>query len=338
MILAQMGWGRGDLIDTGLAQGTLHGAVLGPRDADPSEIVACARKWNGSLKGKGLTFLDPQFYVTTIPSPKDGKLSEYPYYAPALTRASFGPKEASDYAKRVLEFQSTLDVTRWTSPTVLVSGFRDPWSQIALSLAQASIAEYGQRESKVRKPLLASFVVDELALRDRPALDEYLDSLTALEADGFYLIVRRNDPIYPANYEEDALVNLMYMTYVLGAVNSYEVVHGYTDIVGLLLLAVGAKAVATGWYSNLRQFSLTRFEDRKKGGHPPRERYTSRILLNSILVNPELAQIFAAGKLGQVLSKTSYDGALGKNPAGVEWPRRTSCLHHWRFSERSHCR
>jgi hypothetical protein len=327
MILAQVGWGKSDYVEAGIADDSLGGAVLGPRDDEPTEIAALATSLQKKLGKSGLVILDPQFYVTTIQSARDGKLPAYPYYVPSLTRASFGPTEVGKYAKDVLDFQAPLQVNRWVSPTVLFNGFRDPWSQIALSLGQASITEWKGR--KPRKPLLVSLVVDELALRDRPALDEYLDTISTLEADGFYIIVRRNDINYPAAYEEDALVNLMYLTYVLGDLNSFEVIYGYTDLVGSLLLAAGAKGTSSGWYSNLRQFSLKRFLP-SMGGRQPRDRYTSRQLMNSILVNPELAQVDAAKKLPAVLSGTGYDSVMESGPLGASWPRRTQCLHHWK--------
>jgi hypothetical protein len=327
VILAQIGWGKGDQVDVGASDGSLAGAVLSPRDEEPVDLASCANRWKKAFKGAHMVMADPQFYVTTIPNARDGKLPSYPYYAPSLSRASFTPTAVRGFAEKVLDFQDSIDVDRWLSPTVLFNSFRDPWSQIALSLAQSSI-EVHKSKSK-SKGLLVSLVVDEQALRDRPALDEYLDAISTFEVDGFYIIVRRNDPTYPAAYEEDALVNLMYLTHVLSDRNSFEVIHGYTDIVGSLFLAAGAKAICTGWYSNLRQFSLARFLP-ATGGRPPRARYTSRQLMNSLFVNPEMAQIATAKRMASVLSGTGYDSSIGSNPLGAPWPRRTSCLHHWK--------
>jgi hypothetical protein len=329
MILGQVGWGRGDYVEKGIDDGSLNGAVLGPRDADPSALATCAQSLQQRLKGRGRVFVDPQFYATTVTNARDGSLPDYPYYTPALTRASFGPAQVGRYVKGVLDAQEQLEVDRWVSPTVLFYGFRDPWSQIALTMAQAAIGEAASRSRSTPKPLLLSFVIDELALRDRSALDEYLNTISTLDAHGFYIVIRRNDPNYPAAYEEDALVNLMYLTYVLSEVNDFEVVHGYTDLVGSLLLAAGADSVCTGWYSNLKQFSMSRFMQ-SKGGRQPRDRYTSQPLLSSLFVSPELEQVDAAGKLDQVLSSTGYDTVFKSGPLGAHWPRRTACLHHWK--------
>ncbi len=327
MIFAQVGWGKGGYVEDGANDGSLSGAVLSPRDDEPGALASYASGLKRGFGRHGVSMVDPQFYVTMISGARDGNLPLYDYYTRSLTRASFDAVEVRRYAKQVLQFQSSLDVDRWVSPTVLFNSFNDPLSQVALLLAQASIAEWKSKKSG--KPLLISLALDEQALRDRASLDEYLDAISTLDAKGFYLCVRRNDPSYPASYEEDVLVNLMYLTYVLGNRNSFEVVHGYTDIVGALLLAAGAEAICSGWYSNLRQFSLARFMP-TTGGRSPRPRYTSRQLMNSIFVNPEMYQIAQAGKLADVISVTGYDTEMGNDPLKADWPRKASCLHHWK--------
>ena len=157
---------------------------------------------------------------------------------------------------------------------------------------------------------------------------EFLDSVSTLETHGFYVIVRRGDSDYPALFDERALANLLYLTYALGEVNHFEVIHGYTDFVGSPLLAAGASAICTGWYQSLRQFGPKQFIP-SDGGHQARPRYTSRQLANSILVNPEMASIYSKGMISAVISGTKYDSVLKSGPAGATWSQRQSYLHHW---------
>jgi len=60
------------------------------------------------------------------------------------------------------------------------------------------------------------------------------------------------------------------------------VINGYSDILTPFLGAAGAEAGATGWWSNLRTFSLDRFSPPIGGGRTPTERYLSCALLNRI--------------------------------------------------------
>ena len=60
------------------------------------------------------------------------------------------------------------------------------------------------------------------------------------------------------------------------------VINGFSDLLTPFLGAAGAEAGATGWWSNLRTFSLERFSPATGGGRTPTERYLSCALLNRI--------------------------------------------------------
>ncbi|MHB8927618.1 MAG: hypothetical protein ACYC9Q_08160 [Bacillota bacterium] len=327
-VLAQHGYGKSDKIQTALREGVLGGLVLSPKDEEPSKMYDYIDLLRGEFGGNIAILFDPQFYATTIPSCRDGYLTGYPYYQPGLTRGRFiSQSDIHQYALNALKYQANLNLSGLMSPAILFQDFRDPWSQIALSMLRESIDVHASLSGA--PPLYLSIVVDENAFKNRDALDEFLDLVSAWDFAGVYLVVRRNDPNYPAFFEESVLANLMYLVYVLGKVNEVEVVCGYTDLAGILLRAVGARAIASGWFNSLRQFSLNRFLP-ATGGKQPRPRYTSAQLLNSILVVPELAAIHTLGMLPSVLSGTSRDSVMsGSNPANASWTPSTSCLHHW---------
>jgi hypothetical protein len=327
-IYAQHGWGKSDKIEAGLRAGHLSGVILSPRDEQPNRMADLVDDLRDEF-GEEITILfDPQFYATTVVPARDGRLPDYSYYEPGLARGRFiAQADIQRYVENTLAYQTTLRLDRVIAPSVLFGDFRDPWSQIALSLAEEAIVVHAGLGSA--PPLLVSLVIDESALRSRDALNEFLDIITVWDLAGVYVVVRCNDPNYPALLEETSLANLMYLVYVLAKVNGLEVVCGYSDLVGLLLHAVGAKATGTGWFNSLRQFSLARFQP-TTGGQQPRARYTSTPLLNSILVLPELEACHQVGAIGQVLSTTSYDGVMASgNPANSPWPLEVACLHHW---------
>jgi hypothetical protein len=72
----------------------------------------------------------------------------------------------------------------------------------------------------------------------------------------------------------------MLINYTL-RVNGYEVINGYSDVLTPFLGVAGGAAGTTGWWSNLRTFSLDRFLP-AGGGRLPVQRYLSNILLNRI--------------------------------------------------------
>lgn len=327
-VYAQQGYGKTDKIETGLRAGHLSGVILSPRDESPDNIRAYAEKLRQEFADRATILFDPQFYATTISPARDGYLRAYSYFEPGLTRGSFiSHADIHRYVENTLTYQTTLPTDRIIAPTILFADFRDPWSQIALSMAQEAITVHDQHGNT--PPLLLSLVIDESALRNRDALDEFLDVITAWDVAGVYLIVRSSDPSYPAAVDETSLANLLYLVYVLGTINDFEVICGYSDVVGILEHSVGAKSTGTGWSNNLRQFSLARFQP-ATGGRRARARYTSAPLLNSILVVPELETAYQVGLISNVLSNTAYDGVMASgNPANSQWPPNIACLHHW---------
>jgi hypothetical protein len=332
-MFAQHGYGKTDKIQTGIQLGHISGVVLSPKDEDPARLVDYIEDLRRQFGDRIEILFDPQFYATTISAARDGHLPDYPYYQPGLTRAQFiAPAKIRRYVRDTISYEVGLDLDGMISPSVLITDFRDPWSQIALSLAQESLEAHGRLQDP--PPLYLSLILDENALRSRDALNEFLDIITAWDVDGFYVVVRRNDPNYPALFDEGTLTNLMYLTYVLVELNEFKVISGYSDIVGLLLHAVGARATCTGWFNGLRQFSFLRFLP-AAAGRLPRPRYTSERLLNSILLIPELQTIHRVGRIGSVLSRTAFDGPMASgSPAAVPWPLTKACLHHWEVLSR----
>lgn len=327
-IYAQHGYGKSDKIETGMYSGDLSGVILSPRDEAPDRLSDFVGHLRSSFEDKVKILFDPQFYATTIAPVSDGYLPEYRFYQSGLTRAQFiAQRDIQGYVEKTLGYQADLGLDRLISPSVLFYDFRDPWSQIALSLGQESITFY----EKIRgaPDLLISLVVDENALQNVESLNEFLDIISLWNVAGYYFLIRFNDLNYPALVEENSLTNLIYLVYVLAEINGFEVVCGYSDFVGLLLHAVGAEATGTGWSHTLRQFSLRRFIP-STGGRRALPRYTSDQLLNSILVVPELDSIYDVDLLDNVLSNTKYDDVMrSKNPANAPWPSNTACLHHW---------
>jgi hypothetical protein len=327
-IYAQHGYGKTDKIERGMNSGDLSGVILSPRDEDPDRLSDFVVSLRTSFEDNIKILFDPQFYATTIVPVSDGYLPGYRFYESGLTRAQFiAQRDIQSYVEKTLDYQVDLGLDRLISPSVLFYDFRDPWSQIALSLGQESIIFCEQIR---RAPdLLISLVVDENALVNIEALNEFLDIISLWNVPGYYLLIRLKDLNYPALFEQNSITNLIYFVYVLAEINGFEVVCGYSDFVGLLLHAVGAKATAAGWSHTLRQFSLRRFIP-STGGRRALPRYTSAQLLNSILIVPELDAIYDVGLLDRVLSNTKYDDVMrSKNPANATWPSNTACLHHW---------
>ena len=322
-ILAQHGWGKSDKIQRGIANGSIQGVIMSPRDETPANLASFLSEIHDDFPNTE-RLVDPQLYVGTIWPVRDGKLPDYEYYRQRLTPISFSVAEVQRFVRLTLNWQSGLDVSAVVSPTVMVDDLNSQWAQIAMMFAQETIAQHDRT-----KPLLISLVVSEDALRYRSLVDNWLDDLTQLDVDGFYIVVRRASETYRQNYDPDVLSSLLWICYSLAEINQYHVFSGYTDMVTLLLHAVGVTGTAAGWYGTLKQFTLRRFQP-VSGGRQALDRYSSRPLLNSIYMT-ELDGIYSGGGVTRVLSGTSFDAQFNgpPNPENVPWPLSVSALHHW---------
>ena len=322
-ILAQHGWGKTNKIERGIGYGSIEGIIMGPRDETPTNLASFLTSIATSHSNVE-RLVDPQLHAGTIWPVRDGRLEDYPHYRRRLTPLSFSPAGIRTFVSAALDWQSGLDVSAVMSPTVMVDDLSSQWAQISMMLAQETVAQHDGS-----KPLLISLVVGEDALRHRIPVHSWLDDLSRLEIDGFYLVVRRSSETYRQHYDPEVLVSLLHICYSLAELNQYRVFVGYTDMVTLLLHAVGVTGTGAGWYTSLRQFNLRRFQP-VSGGSQPRARYSSSRLLNSIYMT-ELDGIYNGGRVADVLSATPFDARFNgpTNPENVPWPANEAALHHW---------
>ena len=331
-ILAQCGYGRSSKIEQGLNDGVIHGVIMSPRDERRGRLEQDINTW-GSSHPNALVMFDPQFYAVNLNNPRDGHLSEFEYYNnnSGLGRTHFSGTRIQGYVKECLDYQHQTfgsNLAYLISPTILFDAFRDSWSQIALNMAVESADYHSNLNSP--QPLLISLFISETAFQTMDAVEEFLDALTEIDTRGFYIILRRNSSSVQNAMESAQFGRFMYFCHVLTIINEYDVIVGYSDWHSFLLEAAGVTYSATGWYQNLRQFSLARFQP-SSGGRRPRKRYSSAPLLSSPLINPELQDIYLAKLLPRVLSGSSHDAILQNGPASGEanWSDEISCLVHW---------
>jgi len=331
-LLAQCGYGRGGKIEQGLNDGVIHGVIMSPRDERRERLEQDIGNW-GNSHPNALVMFDPQFYAANLNNPRDGHLSEFDYYNnnSGLGRTHYSGTRIQGYVKECLDYQHQTfgsNLAYLISPTILFDAFRDSWSQIALNMAVESADYHSTLNSP--QPLLISLVISETAFQTMDAVEEFLDALTEIDIQGFYIILRRNSASVQNAMESAPFGRFMYFCHVLTTINEYDVTVGYSDWHSFLLEAAGVTHTATGWYQNLRQFSLARFQP-SSGGHRPRKRYSSAPLLSCPLINPELQDIYMANLFPRVLSGSSHDAILQNGPASGEanWSDEISCLAHW---------
>lgn len=285
-LYAQMGHGDGDKSKLALTEGLIDGAIISPRDCRPESVAARIEELTAARPDVDI-LLDPQFYATFAAqsgSARTGRLADWPFFA-ALRKNDL---EVASQVERVLQETFAhllpLPLTAAIAPNIYISrSFDSREAVIAKNFIRATRPVYSR--SGDNRPLYATLAVSREALLDRGEFEDFLNDITMLDAppDGFYVIVgSRGTEARTDIYHADVIARWMLLTHSL-KINGFQVINGYSDILAPFLGAAGADAGASGWWSNLRVFSIDRFLPIAGGGRQPVWRYLSVRLLNRIL-------------------------------------------------------
>lgn len=285
-LYAQQGYGIGDRIAEGLRNQLIDGAILSPKDCRLDRIKQELAMMADEFPDADRLF-DPQYYAAIIPL-EDANLGhlageDYPYLQ-WRRRANLESEQAiiADL-KACLDEQRKLAVTAIIAPNITISkSLNSIEAVIAKNFIRHSASVYS--ETGDTRPLYATLAVDAEALQDRHELMSFLTDITLLDTppDGFYLLINHTTPeVPPELVDYRTLAGAMLINHSL-ELNGFNVINGYSDMLSPFLAAAGASAAATGWWSNLKVFSLSRFQISTGGGRRPVQRYLSKALLNSI--------------------------------------------------------
>lgn len=323
-LYAQHGYGEGEKTNQGLQNGIISGAVYGAKDITPDRLNDRLNEIAALTPAAGRIF-DPQYYVSLIgsdPNIRLGRLEEYPYFAIRRRGQLESNELIADEIRKVIEFQQKLSVTSVVSPNILISRSFDS--------VEAVIAKNFIRNAKKvsktfgdKRPLFATLAISREALIDFAELEGFLNDITLLNEppDGFYLLIgARSIEARTDLYNADVIAAWMLLNYSL-KINGYQVINGYSDLISPFLGAVGGDIGCTGWWSNLRTFSLDRFAPESTGGRLPVQRYLSTKLLNRIT-------FYELDALRKIIPDVINDLSTDKNYEG-EPERAVEVLQSW---------
>lgn len=285
-LLAQHGFSDGDKILNGLKNDYIDGVIFSPKDIKKKNLedkLSQIRNDN-SLKEKIILF-DSQFYslqFTNKPNFNFGNLETYNYAKHIYTKSDLEIEKNVEVAIRnTLSYQTKRSFDFIISPNINISKrFDSIDGSISKKFIRLSRNVYSKM--KERRPLYATLSISSEALADHNSLFEFLNDLTILKdrPDGFYILISSRD-IANDIYNFKVIAGWLLLNYSL-KINGFKIINGYSDLISPLLASVGADYGATGWFSNLRSFSIKRFFPDKTGGRQPIQRYLSKVLWNRI--------------------------------------------------------
>lgn len=324
-LLAQHGYGKANKIDRGLDTNDIGGVILSPKAESMEKLI----QFSCDLRDKYPTaevYFDPQFYICglqgeTVPS----KLIGYPYYEPGLTRAKLSsPQNLHMYADGAINVQRQLNISSIISPSIVFDDFDGQGSQTAISLAYESISL-----TDAENELYITLCIGENAFCNRESMEDFLNVISLLDVKGFYIVIERSQSTgKPTIIDNNILTNIMHFLYTLSAINEYDIIVGYSDLLSIPLAGICNASFASGWYNNLKSFSTNNYRP-SSGGRRPRKRYTSGVLMSSLLLFPEVDTLKRVGLWQNVQSSSPYNNIITPNLNDAEWTDEVSCLHNW---------
>jgi hypothetical protein len=310
-IYAQHGHQPSDKIVTGLEEKVVDGVIFSTRYADPQrmqERIADVR----SVRRNADVLVDPEFYATRqigTPNCQLGYLEDWDYFTAQRRRDLVKSDVVAGVLSQTFNILNPLDVSAHIAPNIYISqSFDSMEAGIALNFIAGSKAAFGND-----KPVYATLAVDRRALLNTADFKAFLNDLTVLEnpPDGYYVLIggglinERNDLAHSEIVDGNIIGGWMLLNFILSQ-NGFRVLNGCADILTPFLGAAGGDVGATGWWSNLRVFSMGRYvKPEKAGGALPTPRYVSKLLLNRIKQNELIAYSRA---LPAVLNRLPHDG------------------------------
>jgi hypothetical protein len=283
-LFAQIGHGLGTKVSQGLSEKIIDGAIFSPKDLQFSTMQSRIHELRIEYPEADL-LIDPQFYLSLYansPQINLGKVDEWTSFK-TYRKSDLEITDTIDEVLRGYFHEiSAMEVTGMIAPGIYISQSFDSREAVIAK----NFIRRARRNYSGSLPLYASLIVCREPLQDQREFEEFLNDITLLSEppDGFYIIIgSRSTDARSDIYHADVIANWMMLNHSL-AVNGFKVINGYSDILTPFLKIPGGYAGATGWWSNLRTFSMDRFFP-SGGGRLPIIRYLSKILLNRITVS-----------------------------------------------------
>jgi hypothetical protein len=322
-LYAQHGFQNGQKVSEGLRNRSLDGVILSPRDISLEKLGDQLIEFTGSFPQADVLF-DPQYYACFLAGNPDSRLGSLledygeHYLSPRRRSQLESESVVAGELARAVRFQANRPFSAVIAPNIVIPG--------SCNSIEGVIAKHFIRNARrvatvegVTKRVFATLALSRDALIDRAELVEFLEDITALDEppDGLYLLVAANQTDARTEiYHTDVIAGWMLLNYTL-SVNGFQVINGYSDIVMPFLGVAGGYAGATGWWSNLRAFSLNRFAPEPTRGRQPLTRYLSCALLNRITTfELDALRSLFADLVNDLPSDTSFE--LGADPGRNE--------------------
>lgn len=329
----QFGYGMMDHSRSLIEQWGGGTVILSPRDLSANQLSKLAKEI-GALQ-KGAVLLDPQFY---LPHADHERLNSHDYWPDSYSTSAFwSGSELRTLLSKLDALNRSLGCHSLIAPGLYADRVDDDWlarQKVVLEEATAALTT----------PVLATVALSADAVRSDQAIEDILASAEAWEVAGIYLVCEHPNGDY-------IVTDPTWLTNVLDLVAGFrlkgkQVIVGYSNHQMLALSCVGANALASGTWMNVRSFPPDKFRTQYEDEIKQRATWYYCPQALSEYKIPFLDIAMRQGVLAEMAPPAEFESAFawplfaGSQPTSVGWSEQAAFRHYlqclWHQTKNSH--
>jgi len=295
--------------------------VLSPRDLSAVQLERLAGDVTSLPNGRVL--LDPQFY---LPHADHERLTSHDYWPASYDTNDFwSGAELRQLIAKLSDLNRKLACEAFILPSLFAERVDEDW------LAQQKVI-IDEAQDSCDRPLFATVALGADAVKSDESIDEVLAAAETWSVAGVYLVCEHPKGEY-------LLTDPTWLSNVLDLVAGFRlkgksVIVGYCNHQMLALACVGANAIASGTWMNVRSFPPAKFraqyeEEIKQRAiwyYCPQALSEYKVpFLDIAKKQGVLAQLRAPEELGSTYADTLFSGV---QPTAVNWAEQSAFRHY----------
>jgi hypothetical protein len=221
--------------------------VLSPRDMNDKQLHTLSSEII-SVEG-GRVLLDPQFY---LPHADHERLCSHSYWPSNYeTGAFFQGNALRDLLRALIDLNESIGASEIILPGLLATAVDDAWIE-----TQRAVLDVG-RDLASDHPVVTTIALDADTTRNQDHIAALLEAAPAWGADGFYIVCEHPNGDYLVR-DPNWLANVLDLVAGL-RLSGAKVILGYCNHQMLTASVVGANAICSGTWMNVRSFPPDKF-------------------------------------------------------------------------------
>lgn len=273
-----------------LSKKLIKGIVWDPRE-EKIERINSVRSENTDYNSIS-NLVDLKWFYRQFPNSLMKRLEDLNYFPDTIIDRNYfrNVEELSLRVNNMVDFEKNMNVSEYMSPSLYMASFNE---RIIDRLFDVDDMFYDLvKDSK--KNINLSLIIHESAFDNDTYMKEFIDDISNYigKYTGIYLVIDRdNSSTVRHSFSSTRLSKVLKLIYSLKKMK-FKVIIGYSGIESINYMAVGADAIATGWFYSLRRFNRLEkgLEEYSNMGRA-KKRYLSLNLLSELTIDDNIQSI-----------------------------------------------